>query len=61
MSFLYHMCFTRPRYQVSVYRTTGPLVSLYQVQRVAFLLQLNFSVLVVLTGTLANFKGQRSM
>ena len=31
-SFLYHilsrfcMCFTRPRYQVSVYRTIGPLV-----------------------------------
>ena len=34
MSFLYHiffqvlyvLCFTRPRYQVSVYRTIGPLV-----------------------------------
>ena len=24
---LYALCFTRPRYQVSVYRTTGPLVS----------------------------------
>ena len=24
---LYVLCFTRPRYQVSVYRTTGPLVS----------------------------------
>ena len=23
---LYVLCFTRPRYQVSVYRTTGPLV-----------------------------------
>ena len=23
------MCFTRPRYQVSVYRTIGPLVILY--------------------------------
>ena len=23
---LYVMCFTRPRYQVSVYRTIGPLV-----------------------------------
>ena len=23
---LYLLCFTRPRYQVSVYRTTGPLV-----------------------------------
>ena len=36
MSFLYHifsrflyvLCFTRPRYQVSVYRTIGPLVLL---------------------------------
>ena len=25
---LYVLCFTRPRYQVSVYRTTGPLVFL---------------------------------
>ena len=25
---LYGLCFTRPRYQVSVYRTNGPLVSL---------------------------------
>ena len=23
---MYVLCFTRPRYQVSVYRTTGPLV-----------------------------------
>ena len=31
---LYVLCFTRPRYQVSVYRTIGPLVSkiLYIVQ-----------------------------
>ena len=27
--FLYVLCFTRPRYQVSVYRTTGPLVFSY--------------------------------
>ena len=26
---LYVLCFTRPRYQVSVYRTIGPLVYLY--------------------------------
>ena len=26
---LYVLCFTRPRYQVSVYRTTGPLVFLF--------------------------------
>ena len=26
---LYVLCFTRPRYQVSVYRTIGPLVSLW--------------------------------
>ena len=26
---LYVLCFTRPRYQVSVYRTIGPLVLLY--------------------------------
>ena len=25
---LYVLCFTRPRYQVSIYRTIGPLVSL---------------------------------
>ena len=25
---LYVLCFTRPRYQVSVYRTTGPLVTI---------------------------------
>ena len=25
---LYVLCFTRPRYQVSVYRTIGPLVKL---------------------------------
>ena len=25
---LYVLCFTRPRYQVSVYRTIGPLVSI---------------------------------
>ena len=24
------MCFTRPRYQVSVYRTIGPLVTIYE-------------------------------
>ena len=24
--FFYVLCFTRPRYQVSVYRTIGPLV-----------------------------------
>ena len=24
---MYVLCFTRPRYQVSVYRTIGPLVS----------------------------------
>ena len=24
---LYVLCFTRPRYQVSIYRTNGPLVS----------------------------------
>ena len=23
---LYYLCFTRPRYQVSVYRTIGPIV-----------------------------------
>ena len=28
---LYLLCFTRPRYQVSVYRTIGPLVLLFQV------------------------------
>ena len=26
---LYVLCFTRPRYQVSVYRTIGPLVNYY--------------------------------
>ena len=26
---LYVLCFTRPRYQVSVYRTIGPLVMIY--------------------------------
>ena len=26
---MYVLCFTRPRYQVSVYRTIGPLVYLY--------------------------------
>ena len=26
---LYVLCFTRPRYQVSVYRTIGPLVLVY--------------------------------
>ena len=26
---LYALCFTRPRYQVSVYRTIGPLVVEY--------------------------------
>ena len=26
---LYVLCFTRPRYQVSVYRTIGPLVCVY--------------------------------
>ena len=26
---LYVSCFTRPRYQVSVYRTIGPLVTQY--------------------------------
>ena len=25
---LYVLCFTRPRYQVSVYRTIGPLVAI---------------------------------
>ena len=25
----YVLCFTRPRYQVSVYRTIGPLVMVY--------------------------------
>ena len=28
---LYVLCFTRPRYQVSVYRTIGPLVFLFVV------------------------------
>ena len=28
---LYVLCFTRPRYQVSVYRTTGPLLFLFVV------------------------------
>ena len=27
--FLYVLCFTRPRYQVSFYRTIGPLVTIY--------------------------------
>ena len=27
---LYVLCFTRPRYQVSVYRTIGPLVFSFQ-------------------------------
>ena len=27
--FFYVLCFTRPRYQVSVYRTIGPLVTIY--------------------------------
>ena len=35
---LYVLCFTRPRYQVSVYRTIGPLVSNY-VQNYALYLQ----------------------
>ena len=26
---LYVLCFTRPRYQVSAYRTIGPLVNIY--------------------------------
>ena len=26
---LYVLCFTRPRYQVSVYRTIGPLVVIF--------------------------------
>ena len=29
--FFYVLCFTRPRYQVSVYRTIGPLVLLHLV------------------------------
>ena len=26
---MYVLCFTRPRYQVSVYRTIGPLISFF--------------------------------
>ena len=29
---LYVLCFTRPRYQVSVYRTIGPLVLVFMHQ-----------------------------
>ena len=30
LPYIFHvLCFTRPRYQVSVYRTIGPLVSFY--------------------------------
>ena len=39
---LYVLCFTRPRYQVSVYRTIGPLVSFWQRSE---RLQLFYSVL----------------
>ena len=41
---LYVLCFTRPRYQVSVYRTIGPLVILY---RVAALLRQKAGFLVL--------------
>ena len=29
---MYVLCFTRPRYQVSVYRTIGPLVTICKVE-----------------------------
>ena len=32
---LYVLCFTRPRYQVSVYRTIGPLVNFEILQNLA--------------------------
>ena len=37
---LYVLCFTRPRYQVSVYRTNGPLVYLLNVSRLGLHLSL---------------------
>ena len=33
---MYDLCFTRPRYQVSVYRTIGPLVKGIGLQRLTF-------------------------
>ena len=45
---LYVLCFTRPRYQVSVYRTIGPLVLLFNKNRenvlffVCFILTTNY-------------------
>ena len=37
---LYVLCFTRPRYQVSVYRTTGPLVKIsWQLQFIIEMVQ----------------------
>ena len=35
---LYVLCFTRPRYQVSVYRTIGPLVFIYFPQNIKIIL-----------------------
>ena len=35
---LYVMCFTRPRYQVSVYRTIGPLVYYFYVYSIFVLI-----------------------
>ena len=50
---LYVLCLTRPIYQVSVYRTIGPLVILLTVRRLHF--SLWFSVLLVLVSVTVPF------
>ena len=38
---LYVLCFTRPRYQVSVYRTTGPLIVIFDWNHVLALIHVS--------------------
>ena len=46
---LYVLCFTRPRYQVSVYRTIGPLVKVIQFELKVFG---NFADIILLSAFL---------
>ena len=39
----YVLCFTRPRYQVSVYRTIGPLVYVFYTLKQCLLCNINYS------------------
>ena len=52
---MYVMCFTRPRYQVSAYRTIGPLVYSSRIRTLVAMATYSFNRLIMVKVKIGNF------